>query len=261
MKNVIRRYLDLLLEPGSVRAIASWPKFSITSFKLVSGLARQGILPRTVIDVGANVGQFAIASAMIFSNVKIHSFEPVPEIVSKLRANIRTLGNVIVYPFALGERQCKCSFHVNSHSQSSSILALGKPHLEAFPEERESRMIEVQLTTLDAVFDEIELMPPVLLKLDVQGYEAQTLAGGTNTLKRCEYVVAEASFRPMYDGEIPFTGLVEMMARENFEFARPVGWLTEPRTGEVLQIDTLFQRAIAFDGRTVVADSTSEALK
>ncbi len=72
VKAAILKYLDLLLEPGAVRAIATWPKFSITSFKLVSGLAQQGILPRTVIDVGANVGQFAIASAMIFANVEVH---------------------------------------------------------------------------------------------------------------------------------------------------------------------------------------------
>ena len=133
MRDAIRRYLDLLLEPGSIRAIASWPKFSVTSFKMVSGLARQGIHPKTVIDVGANKGQFAIASAMIFSNVETHSFEPVPETVTALKENVRTLPNVTVYPVALGERQGSCSFHVNSHSQSSSILSLGSRISTLFP--------------------------------------------------------------------------------------------------------------------------------
>jgi FkbM family methyltransferase len=252
----ILKYLDLLLEPGAIRALASWPKFSITSFKMISALARQGILPRTVIDVGANVGQFAIASAMIFPNVEVHSFEPVSEIASALKKNVRTIPNVKVYPLALGERQGHCTFHVNSHSPSSSILALAKSHLEAFPDERETRTIDVELTTLDAVFDKVDLKTPILLKLDVQGYEAQTLAGGSQTLKRCDYVVLEASFKPMYQGEIPFTEILAMMDRRNFEFQRPVGWLTEPRTGEVLQLDALFQRvAIASESRAALSGS------
>ena len=245
IRNALHKYVDLLLEPGCIRAIVTWPKFSITSFKLVSALARQRILPRTVIDVGANEGQFTIASAKIFSNVEVHSFEPVPEVVVQLKKNVEALRNVKVYPLALGDRQGQCAFRVNSHSHSSSVLALGEAHLRAFPSAREIRVIDVQLTRLDAIFDEIDLKPPVLLKLDVQGYEAQALNGGSRTLKRCDYVVAEASLKAMYDGETPFSGIVAIMAQENFEFSRPVGWLTEPHTGEVLQLDALFRRAVS----------------
>ena len=85
----INRCLEILLEPGSLRAMATWPKFSITSFKMVSALARQGILPRSLIDVGANVGQFAIAASMIYSGLEVHSFEPVPETIARLRQNVR----------------------------------------------------------------------------------------------------------------------------------------------------------------------------
>jgi FkbM family methyltransferase len=255
LKDALLRYFDLALEPGAIRAVLSWPKFSITSFRLVSALARQGILPRTVIDVGANVGQFAIASAMIFPKVDVHSFEPVPEVVVKLKANVQKLPNVAVYPTALGERKGSCTFHVNSHTQSSSILALGKHHLDAFPNERETHTIEVSLTTLDAVFENVELRPPVLLKLDVQGYEAQTFIGGPRTLARCDYVLAEASFKPMYDGEISFMEIAALMARENFDFLRPVAWLTEPRTQEVLQLDALFERILAPDRNKNISDS------
>ena len=85
--------------------------------------------------------------------------------------------------------------------------------------------------------------------------------GGPQTLKRCDYVLTEASFRPMYDGEITFTGILAMLQRENFEFLRPVGWLSDPRTGEVLQLDALFQRLTAFDKRLSLADSTTTVLK
>jgi len=245
----ILRYVDLLLEPGALRAIATWPKFSITSYKMLSALARQGILPRTVIDVGANVGQFAIAAAMIFSGPEVHSFEPVPEAVAALKENVRNIPKIKVYSVALGERRGRSDLHVNSHTQSSSILSLDKPHIEAFPDERETRTIDVELTTLDAVFDKVDLKPPILLKLDVQGYEAQSLAGGPRTLKRCDYVVAEASFKPLYQGETRFNEILTIMAQKNFEFLRPVGWLSEPHTGEILQIDALFRRLTASEDR------------
>jgi len=240
LKRKILRYLDLLLDPSAVRALLAWPRFSITSFKMISALDRQGILPRTVVDVGANAGQFAIASAMIFSKVVVHSFEPVPEAFSALKENVKALPNIKVYPFALGERRGSCELHVNSHSLSSSILEIDRSHMEAFPDEQQVRTIEVELTTLDAVFDDIDLEPPVLLKLDVQGYEAKTLAGATRTLARCDFVVLEASFKPMYQGEVPFTEILEIMKQKDFEFLRPVGCLSHPKTGEILQIDALF---------------------
>ncbi len=257
----ILRYLELLLEPGAMRAIATWPRFSMTSFKMISALARQDIMPRTVIDVGANVGQFAIASAMIFPDVEIHSFEPVPETVSALSENVRSLSRIKVYPLALGERQGHCTVNVNSHSHSSSILALGKSHLRAFPDARAVRTVEVELSTLDAIFDHVELKPPVLLKLDVQGYEAQTLAGGPRTLKRCDYVVLETSCKPMYEGEIPFTEMLALMGRAKFEFLRPVGLLAAPRTGEILQLDALFKRAGREESGTQTVDSEQSLVK
>lgn len=257
VSDTIQKYLELFFTPGAIRAMVTWPRFSITSFKMVSTLARQDIFPRTVIDVGANIGQFTIASSMIFPDVEVHAFEPVPEAVCSLKKNVCSLANVRVYELALGERQGHTILHVNSHSQSSSILALDTPHLEAFPREREARNIEVELTTLDAVFEKIDLKPPVLLKLDVQGYEAQTLEGGSRALKRCDYVVLEASFKPLYHGEVPFTEILGMMERKNFCFLRPVGWLTDPRTGEVLQLDALFKRnvTIASESRAVVSGS------
>ena len=86
------------------------------------------------------------------------------------------------------------------------------------------------------------LEPPVLLKLDVQGYEATTLRGGLETLKRLDYVILEASFKPMYEGEMLFMDIVHLMASYGFHFLRPVGWLSHPETDEFLQMDALFNR-------------------
>lgn len=232
----------LAKNPRHAAAPFSWPVLSVTSFKMVFGLTRQGILPGTVLDVGANTGQFAVACAKLFPNVWVCSFEPVPECFEELRENISSLGNVVAYPLALGESEGELSFHVNVYSHSSSALPLAEAHKEVFPEAQETRTTTVKVSTLDRVFVGAELPRPVLLKLDVQGYEAQVIRGGAETLKRVDYVVLEASFKPMYEGELLFMDIVRLMEEHGFRFERPVGWLEAPGSGEVLQMDALFAR-------------------
>jgi FkbM family methyltransferase len=241
----VQRLGQLIAVLGDVRALHAmfaWPQFSITSYAMVSALLRQGMAPRTVIDVGANVGQFSVAAAKLFPDVQVHSFEPLPECVGRLQGHARKLGNIDVYPLALGESPGEVRFHVNSHTQSSSILRLARAHREAFPGARETESLPIQLTTLDEVMKNTRIRPPCLLKLDVQGYETRVLRGATESLRRVDYVILEASFRPMYEGESLFMDIAGEMTDHGFRFARPVGWLNDPVTGEVLQTDALFIR-------------------
>ena len=223
--------------------LLSWPQFSLTSFRIVSSLKRQGVSPRTVLDVGANVGQFAIACAKIFRDVTVHSFEPEPGSLDKLRQNAARVGRVQVYPVALGEKPGEVNFRVNSHSHSSSVLALGERHRRAFPYAQELSTIRVPVSTLDYEMGSVSLERPVFLKLDVQGYEPQVLEGAVETLKRVDHVLLEASFRPMYEGEKTFMDIARTMESYGFQFLRPVDWLSDPHNGEVLQMDALFARA------------------
>lgn len=222
--------------------LLTWPKFSMTSFSMISALNKQGLRPATIIDVGANVGQFAIAAAKLLPGVQVHSFEPNPPSAAQLRHNVRNLKMIQVHELALGEQAGTVDFHVNAHSHSSSILPLANSHLDAFPEARESKVIQVPVSTLDVVFDGVNLPGPVLLKLDVQGYELPVLLGGKKLLERVELVLLEASFKPLYQGEPLFMDIVAQMRELGFEFLRPVGFLQSPQTGEFLQMDALFQR-------------------
>jgi FkbM family methyltransferase len=239
----LSRIVLLLEDPRSIPALISWPKFSPTSFLMVSQLSKQGISPRTVIDVGANVGQFSIASAKLFPGVQVHSFEPQPESVKSLRKNVARLSNIKVYPIGLGDREGDVSFHVNTHNQSSSVLPLAQAHRDAFPSAREEKTITVRISTLDQILAKVDFTPLVLLKLDVQGYESQVLGGGHETLNRVHYIVLETSFRPLYKGEVIFRDILQIMEGKGFCFTRPVGWLAAPSSGEVLQIDALFIRS------------------
>ncbi len=240
---MIENLVYFLSSPGAWAALLSWPTFSFTSYRIVSSMKRQQISPKTVIDVGANIGQFAVACAKTFPNITVHSFEPHPQCIAKLRRHMAGFRNAHIHPIALGERDGSVQFHVNSHSHSSSILSIGERHRKAFPNAREISTIDVPLSTLDRAMESVTLERPLLLKLDIQGYEPQVLQGASATLMEADYVLLEASFRPLYEGESVFMEIVRTMEKRGFDFLRPLGWLVDPRSGEVLQMDALFVKS------------------
>jgi FkbM family methyltransferase len=242
LANVIQKLCSLSENPAAIKALATWPIFSITAYNMVTRLSNAGVRPRTVLDVGAHVGQVTVASAKLFPGVEVHSFEPVPHSVERLRKNVSKLEHVTVYPFALGDREGELTLRVNADSQQSSILPLAQARRDAFPNARETHQIEVKVSTLDRVFAGIDFRPPVLLKLDVQGYEAHTMRGGTKTLQRVDYAIIEASFKPTYEGEPTFMDLARMMEERDFRFECPLNCYAVPRSGAIFEIDALFVR-------------------
>jgi len=226
----------------AARAMISWPRFSLTSFRMVSGLLQQSITARTVLDVGANTGQFAVAAAKLMHAAEIHCFEPHPGCQQTLKKLSAVVPALVLHSCGLGEQEGVLDFHLNTHSHSSSFLSLGEKHREAFPEAREISVIPVRVSTLDRECAGLQFTHPVLLKIDVQGFESAVIRGAQATLSRVDYVVVETSFRDLYDGEMLFSEFMDLMRSYGFDFARPVGSLTDPRTGEILQIDALFTR-------------------
>ena len=250
MRHKLATILELAAEPAWLWGLITWPKFSVTSYRMVSTLARQHIAPRTVIDVGANVGQFAVAASKIFGAPHLHCFEPLPDCVMALRANLRSMPNALIDPRAVGERESVCSMRVNSYSPSSSLLPLGGEHRAAFPGAREVSTTTVEVTTLDRALDPYSLEAPILLKVDVQGYEAAVIAGGRRLLRVVDYAVIETSLKPMYQDEPLFIDIVRVMEDLGFRFAGPVGCLRHPVSYEMLQLDALFERVVRADAIT-----------
>ncbi|MEP7200681.1 MAG: FkbM family methyltransferase, partial [Chloroflexota bacterium] len=239
---ILGRAVSLLEDKRALAALVTWPKFSLTSFLMVSRLARQGIAPRTVIDAGANVGQFAVAAAKLWPAVTVHSFEPNPASVARLRQNVSRLRSVAVYPVAVGDARGHVEFHVNSFSHSSSALRLTAAHRAVFPDAREQDSVNVEVVRLDDALADVELTPPVVLKLDVEGYEAKAIAGARRLLPRVSYVVVETCFEPLHEGQPTFGEIVALLNAEGFCFARPVDHLMNPRDGKIVMMDALFVR-------------------
>lgn len=67
-------------------AIPEWLQVEVAEYDLP--LARH---PRTVLDIGANVGAFARHAATLWPDAQIFAFEPIPEVAEELKQNVRGL--------------------------------------------------------------------------------------------------------------------------------------------------------------------------
>lgn len=239
----LRSLLFLLEFGGAIKAILYWPRFSIASFLIVSRLKHAGVLPRTVIDVGANVGQFAVAASRLFDGAHVVSIEPDVRTAARLRGNLKSAGNVEILVTAVGDYIGEALFHLNMDSQVSSMLALGQDRISAFPQSTVVEEIRVPISTLDALFLRSQFKKPILVKIDVQGAEDRVIRGGQEFLQSVEWVVMEVSFARLYDGEMDFQGISKLMAEAGFKFVRPLNFHVSPLTGEIMEMDALFHRA------------------
>ena len=123
------------------------------------------------IDIGANIGSYTVLAAAHIGATTL-SFEPVPSTFSHLLNNIalNRIGNKVqAFNIALSAEKGSVSF-------TSSLDTVNHVALNA-----EQDQIEVNTERLDDVLT--EQMSPLLIKIDVEGFEAEVLKGATNTLK------------------------------------------------------------------------------
>jgi FkbM family methyltransferase len=233
--------IRLLTDRRMLAGLVRWPVFSFTSYRIVSRLRKQGIAIGTLIDVGANIGQFAVSCAKLYPGVEIFSYEPHPAVFSRLARLADSLPGFTAYNCALGDCPGVAELTINTHSHSSSLLRLNDRHKQAFPDAREAATVQVKVNTLDDEFRGRRLKGPVLLKLDVQGYEARVLTGARELLSQVDWLILEASFRPLYEGEVVFNDLFDLLRSWAFELVCPIGLLEDPFTEEILQMDVLFR--------------------
>ena len=73
-------------------------------------------------------------------------------------------------------------------------------HKQSFPFAIKEKTEVIEVRRLSNVVRELNLRDPLLLKLDVQGFEDRVIAGGEDVVARAKIIIIEVSFQPLYEG-------------------------------------------------------------
>lgn len=170
-------------------------------------LAHRGIDLQTIFDVGANVGQSALAMLETFPKAEIHCFEPVSSTFATLQRNLR------------GTR-CRCINSAVGSETGEARISVGRNSLtNSLVNAREGDAFEsVTVTTVDAYREERSLSSVDLLKIDVEGFDLNVLEGASRSFSedRIKFVSVEAGF--CFDGaaHVSFQRLREHLEGHGF---------------------------------------------
>lgn len=136
----------------------------------------------TVVDVGANVGYYALLAAKRVAQV--YAFEPDPDSFDLLTRSVQANGytNVKCLRAAVTDKGGRSTFYIDSEAWGNSLCSnnVSKP----------VKTLDVETVCLDQLYAKGSLGERIhLVKIDVQGAEEMVLKGSANVLARCRPTV------------------------------------------------------------------------
>ena len=215
--------------------------FDLTSRKIFNWLKQFNI--RTVLDIGANTGQFAALIHKTLPDAMIYAFEPLKDCHEQLVERMKNAPRFKAFQFALGSEDVEMNMHRSTYSPSSSIRPMSPLHEKAFPYTKGAVSEKITVKRLDDIAEGLTLTKNLLVKIDVQGFEDQVFAGGAQTIPKAKALIVETSFERLYEGQPLFDEIYAITKRMGFVHHGNLSQLLSPVDGSVLQADGIFIKA------------------
>lgn len=165
---------------------------------------------KTVVDVGANKGQYSLLIRSMFPEAKIFAFEPVDSQADRYSSLFGGDPLTKLFRCAAGRHREFRSLNIHQASDGASFLPLG-------PSQVSTRIVEVQ--RLDDALRVSDIVPDALLKLDVQGYEEAVLDGASGIIGCFQHIVCEVAFARFLDGQVLAFEIIEKLSALGFVVA------------------------------------------
>ena len=193
----------------------------------------------SIVDVGANRGQFTLLMAGLYPEAQILAFEPLVKPFRKLLDVTADLPKVRVFNSAIGPTRTTLPMNVSKRDDSSSLLPISDMQETIFPNTGHDHVDQVRVAPLNDFINDIDLRRPSLLKIDVQGFELEVLKGSADCIDRFDAVYVEASFVQLYDGQPFASDIIDYLHERDFRL-RGIYNLSQMPDGRAVQADFLF---------------------
>lgn len=178
---------------------------------------------KSIIDIGANEGQFTRRITKIFPQAHIYAFEPLTIPYQQLAqfAN-KYPKKVTAFNQALGDSIKPIEIYSHLYfNPSSSILKTTKLCETVYPMVKKQKAIQIEQTTLDRAIANFSatLEDNILIKLDVQGYENRVIKGGMETFKKSVACIVEISLDQLYEEQAQFREIFHQLDHLGYNYA------------------------------------------
>ena len=196
---------------------------------------------KSIIDIGANRGQFALVARRHFPESRIFSFEPLKEPAEVFRSIFTYDQLTTLHELAIGPIETESIIHVSQADDASSLFPISDLQNELFPGTSEKETRSITKKPLDAILSPLDIQAPAFLKIDVQGYEKQVLEGCNSLLPLFSFVYVECSFLELYKGQALAHQIIRWLDQRSFVLSG-IHNLDYDKNGKTVQGDFLFVR-------------------
>jgi FkbM family methyltransferase len=167
-----------------------------------------------VVDVGANHGDFALAASALFPMAQVLMVEPLPTLQPELeRRCSRRNGRWRLESCALGSKPGSATLYVDPNADAiGSLVGFSDEYLKVNPLAKVGQTLVCTVRTLDDLCVESGIETIDLLKIDVEGFEFETLRGGARMLRATNALVIELSLVRRADGLRALSEMLDVLS-------------------------------------------------
>ena len=167
-----------------------------------------------VIDIGANIGYYALLEARMASQGKVYALEPDPKNNKLLNSNVdlNNYENIKIFPYAVGNKNGKEKIYIGNKSNWSSFTKN--------PNYKITNEAEVPIIKLDSFIDKYLKKNPKFIRMDVEGYELNILKSMSELLESNSPLKLQIEIHPSWLNLISkkdLSELLDILKRNNFK--------------------------------------------
>jgi len=193
-----------------------------------------GFRPANILDIGANIGEWACKTQKLFPDSNIFMIEGNSHCRDKL------LATGIPFEISLvGNYEGNSSYFIDSHDLTSTGNSIFKENSGLFTDALE---VTVPINTIDNIISARNLAPFQYMKMDIQGAELIALEGASKALETLEVIITEAAVMEYNDFGNSFLEMYVRLDKLGYAMFDVVDVLRDLHNNVAIQFDVLWVR-------------------
>lgn len=196
----------------------------------LNGLKVRGLTPRCIFDVGAADGQWTRMARTFWPDSRYVLFEPLEERAADLDRLTNEVATISWHNCGLGRASSRLDLSISSNLYESSFAYGGES----------CRKVAVQ--SLDALLAAGAVPQGDFMKIDVQGFELEVLAGAERFIRDVQVIIMETYYHRFAPGMSLVHEAVGLMHQKGFQVYEVFDQLRRPYDNAIGQCDICFVR-------------------